>query len=714
MKSVASTQEPAAPIPELRQDLQLVGEVRDARGSRLWRLYDPLAHRFHALSDRHLAMLQVWPEVRSTDAVVDAVWAKHSEMLTAEEVADFARFLVQFGLAHSPDTRAWRQTFDRVERDRRKFLRRLLHNYLFLRIPMADPQRFLASTLWLVRPMGSRGFGALMLGLAVIAMLLVLREWDQFTASVAELASVSGALGILLAIPVVKLMHELGHGYVAVHHGTRVNSLGVALILGAPLFYVDVTDSWRLKSRRARLAVDGAGIAVDIGIAILATLAWIILPNGTARTVAFGLATVGWTASLVINLNPFMKFDGYHLLADAIEVPNLQSRSLELAQWRLRELLFGLGLQPPEDVASTLRRGLVAFGFGIMLYRLVLFTGIALAVYAFFFKLLGLVLFAVEIAYFILLPIWREIRDWHAMKHRILRSPRAWSTVAVVVALLAIAIIPWSTTITVPAVLEPKTVARLHIPIPARIDSVRVGNGRALATDDIVVDLSSPILQHELELVGLRIGLVDIRLARLSSDPTDREQAVVLHEELQALERKREGTLQQAQALKVKAPFAGDVVALADHIAPGRWVAPSEVLGVLHSTDGMRIRGLIAAPSVGRIRAGMAATFVPNDLLLPAISATITEVSTANAAIVTQVELAEAHGGSVPTRRSPSGKLVPIEVQYPVTAATSFVDPAYPPIQPQVGVLLVKGDARSLAARLWRRVLLVLIRESGF
>lgn len=714
MQATAAAPDAGQPLPELRQDLQLAGEVRDARGLRVWRLYDPIAHRFHALSDSHMAMLQVWSEADAADAVVAAAWAKHSEMTTVEEVADFARFLVQHGLAHSPDAGHWRQAFEQVEMNRRRWLWRLLHNYLFLRIPIADPQRFLVSTLWLVRPLGSRAFAGLMLGLTVLALLLVLREWDQFKASLGQLSSVSGAFGILIAIPIVKLLHELGHGYVAVHYGGRVNSIGIALILGVPLFYVDVTDSWRLKSQRARLAVDGAGIAVDIAIAVMATLAWVMLPTGAVRTIAFGLATVGWTASLVINLNPFMKFDGYHLLADTFELPNLQSRALELAQWRLRELLFGLGLPAPEHVANSLRRGLVLFGLGIMIYRLILFTGIALAVYAFFFKLLGLVLFAVEITYFIVLPIWRELRDWHTMKRMILSSPRAWCTAAIFVALLGLIVVPWSTTVTVPAVLEPKGFSRLHVPIPARIDKTYVGRGGDVAAGALVAVLSSPALQHEIEMTGLKIGLIDVRLARLLSDSADREQAVVLQQEKRALERRREGGIRQEEALKVKATRAGNVVAYIDHDAAGRWVTPSDALGVLHGTDGMRVRGLAAGADVGRIRAGMTATFIPNNLLLPAVAATITEIASANAGFVTQVELAESHGGSVPTRLSASGKPVPISAQYTLTAAVGSIAQSYPPVQPQVGVLLVRGDARSLVARLWQRVLTVLVRESGF
>ena len=701
-------------LPELRQDLQLLAEVRDRHGSRNWRLYDPLLHRFHALSYKHLAMLQVWQGADGADTIVARVWQQHSEPVSAEEVADFASFLVLQGLAFPLDPNAWRQRLERVQKERRRLLSRLLHNYLFLRIPIADPQRFLASTKAFVRPLGSRAFAILTLALAALALLLVLREWDQFRACVSQLASPAGAFAILLAIPFVKLLHELGHGYVAVHYGCRVNAMGVAFILGAPLFYVDVTDSWRLKSRNARLAIDSAGIAVDLTIAVLATLAWVILPDGVPRFIAFGLATVGWTASLAINLNPFMKFDGYYLLSDVLELPNLQTRALALARWQLHELLFRLRLPPPEDLGQRLRRCLVLYGAAIMVYRIVLFTGIALAVYAFFFKLLGLVLFAVEIAYFILMPIWREIRDWYSMRLPILRSPRTWITAACIAGLLALAIIPWSTAITVPAMLEPNGFARVHASRPARFDAVHIAVGRHLAAGDALARLSSPSLDQELAVTDLRAAVIDLRLARLSSDPGDRELAIVLQAERQSVARKRAGLARQLEELDVVAPRAGSVVALADHAAPGRWVTPAEALVVVHGTDGMRILGLTAASDVGRIRAGMTATFVPNNILLPALPATVTEVATSNVAVVTQVELAESHGGPVPTRLAAKGGAVPLDSQYQVHARPSGSQSGYPPTQPQMGVLLVKGDARSLLARLWRRAVMVLIRESGF
>lgn len=120
--------------------------------------------------------------------------------------------------------------------------------------------------------------------------------------------------------------------------------------------------------------------------------------------------------TLAINLNPFMRFDGYYLLSDWLEVENLQDRAFARGKWWLREKLFGLGDPPPEPFGEPLGKGLLVYAFGTWIYRFFLFLGIAVLVYAYFFKVLGIFLFLVEILWFIGLPIWRELQAWWKRK----------------------------------------------------------------------------------------------------------------------------------------------------------------------------------------------------------------------------------------------------------------------------------------------------------
>ena len=145
---------------------------------------------------------------------------------------------------------------------------------------------------------------------------------------------------------------------------------------------------------------------------------------------AFLLATTTWVSTVLINASPFMRFDGYFLLSDFLQMPNLHARAFALARWDLRERLFALGEPAPEHFPAA-RRGLILFAWATWIYRLVLFLGIAALVYHFFIKALGIFLFLVEIVWFIARPLWSEIGAWRQRGAAIGGSRRArWSAAA--------------------------------------------------------------------------------------------------------------------------------------------------------------------------------------------------------------------------------------------------------------------------------------------
>ena len=126
----------------------------------------------------------------------------------------------------------------------------------------------------------------------------------------------------------------------------------------------------------------------------------------------FILATATWLMTVVINLSPLMRFDGYFMLSDALNVPNLQTRAFVLARWKMREWLFAFGDDKPEHFEPWREKILIFYAFSTWIYRFFLFLGIALIVYHMFFKILGILLFLVEIFAFLLTPVFREMKEW--------------------------------------------------------------------------------------------------------------------------------------------------------------------------------------------------------------------------------------------------------------------------------------------------------------
>ena len=165
-----------------------------------------------------------------------------------------------------------------------------------------------------------------------------------------------------------------------------------------------------------------------------------------------------------MNLNPFMKFDGYHIASDMAGIENMQDRAMNLGRWRLRELLFGLRLPPPEQFSKRVTTALTLYAWLLWLYRLVVFTGIALVVYGFFFKLAGLVLFAIELGYFVMAPILREGRQWWQMRRAIVASRRSFITAGIVAVLAGLTVVPLSSNVLIPSVLEVQQIVKIYPP----------------------------------------------------------------------------------------------------------------------------------------------------------------------------------------------------------------------------------------------------------
>ncbi|MFV0371668.1 MAG: site-2 protease family protein [Azonexus sp.] len=257
---------------------------------------------------------------------------------------------------------------------------------------------------------------------------LFIMAYEDNTVVTVNLVDASGnaagtiMLGFALALVVSKTLHELGHAVVATRLGVRVAHMGVAFLVMWPMLYTDTGESWRLRSHRQRLAISIAGVSVEMALAGLATLAWALLDDGALRQAALYLATTGWVLSLALNASPFMRFDGYFILSDVLDFPNLHERAGAQARVWLRRNLLGLNDPWPEMLARKTRRALIVFAFTTWLYRLIVFLDIALMVYFFFFKALGIFLMLVELVWFIARPAWSELAVWKNVGPRCRRA----------------------------------------------------------------------------------------------------------------------------------------------------------------------------------------------------------------------------------------------------------------------------------------------------
>jgi putative peptide zinc metalloprotease protein len=700
------------PLPRLRPELALLEGAPTAAGEPTWLIHDPLQHRFFQIDKPTYLILSQWSHCRTVAELIDSLADLSDVSADENDITQLIEFVARNKLSDAVGSGTWKLLARERESRSRAPLTWLVHNYLFFRLPLWRPQRFLQASLPVVRAVVNGRALLVLAAVGVVGLYLVSRQWDAFWATLQSYFSWEGVATSVLALAFIKILHELGHAYAAVHFGCRVPTMGIAFMLMAPLLYTDVTDAWRLRDRSRRLLISGAGVMVEFAVAAASLLVWAVLPDGPLRSVSFVLATTSLVSSLLINLNPLMRFDGYYLLSDWLGIENLQDRSFEVARWKLREWLFGLAMPCPEQLPPAHRRLMISYAACVWLYRLLLFVGIALIVYHYFFKALGIILFCLEIGYFIVRPLWSELKVWYALRARISASRRSMVTATAIAALILAAAVPWSTQVEIPSVLEPEELARIYPVRPARILAVHVKPGQPVEAGSALVTLASPDLDREIDLARIRLRLVRMQHARRMADAVDREASLELESTIIALSTKIEGLQREQQELIVRSPLTGRVAEVNPDLHPDRWIGAKEMLALVVGEGRWIARGFVSESDLWRIDVGQRGTFVPEALQRPSFAVSVAEIAVGGMGQLEILDLSSTYGGRISVAADERRRLVPTASQYPVRLIVARDAGSMELICR--GVAVVAGRAESLLARVWRKSVAVLLQESGF
>ncbi|HYD81854.1 MAG TPA: site-2 protease family protein [Paucimonas sp.] len=705
-------------LPPLREELSLHPGPALATGEPNHVLEDPVRNQFFRIDWMTFEILRRW-SFGNADDILLSIRAATALDPSADDVAAVARFLNDNQLLRPDPLAAIKPMAQRYLAARGKWHQRLLHHYLFFRIPLLKPDRWLTR----VAPAFEWAYSAAFARLTLLALLVggaqVARDWQRFSATLADAFTPGGLLAYALALIGVKCIHELGHALTAKRYGCRVPTMGIAFLVLWPVPYTDTNDAWRLGSNRQRQRIAAAGVAAELIVAAWSTLAWALLPDGLLRAMVFPLATTTWIATLAVNTSPFMRFDGYFLLSDWLDMPNLHARAFALARWDLRERLFGLGAPPPEYLPRRRNIGLILFAWATWLYRLTLFIGIAVLVYHFFIKIVGIFLFAVEIAWFVLRPIAQEIAAWRALLPQLKSSRRARRSALLFAALLLLFVLPWPARIQSSAMLHARQVFPIHAPREAQLLALPIAEGGAVAAGQAVMQLSSP--ETDSRRRALEALIERLRWQASSGAAFDAEQrgrGAVLREELATAEAALQELEQEAVRYRPVAPFSGRLRDVLPELAPGVWVAANERLAILVGDDGLEAESYLEEDLVHRIAVGDTARFYPDGLDGPAVRLVVTSIDQDASRILPSGLWAAAHGGAIAAREK-QGAWYPEHAVYRVGFAlwdeqdARDLAPAASG-QSRRGTVVIAGAWEAPGARFVRHFLSVLWREIGF
>lgn len=684
----------AGALPPIRSELRLVGRARDVAGHQMRVIYDPLRHRFFEMGPLAFEMLRRWGLGSAERLLAETRGA------TAADLAALLDFLDRNELLSRP----------RGPQPQKARLIPLLMSILFFRVPLVRPDHALGVLAEALAILFDRRFVAAVAALGVAGLVLVARQGAEWTDAFARAFDPSGAGAILAAVAGAKLIHELGHALAARRRGCHVPAMGVAFVLGMPLPFTDLNDTWRLERPADRLAVAAGGVVAETMLAALATWGWLLLPDGPARGACFHLASVGWIATMVINLNPFLRFDGYYMLSDALGIPNLQERSFRMGRWALRRLVLGWPPSPDEPGSSGLRLFLAAFAWATWVVRALVFLSIALAVYHLLAKALGLVLMALEVAVLVAGPVWRELRVWWRERAVWAGRPRGWIGLALLGGLVVWLAVPQSFGLNLPAVAAPADSVRVHPP-RAAVLTMFAAPGASVAAGQVVARLEDPELDFSIGQTRAQVAILETGLVQAEADALTARDLGVLRERLARERAALAGLLAQRESLSVVAPFAGRVVDAAPDLHVGSWRAPERPLFLVVGARGPTIRAYVDDRDLDLVRPGAPAVFHADEPAFPPIRGRIRAVEAVPAETLDDPVLASAEGGPIAAQAGPDGLLRPRQGLYRVDVEVPDQDA---PAHLLRGTLVADSRPRSLLGLAAARIEALLVRESGF
>ena len=604
--------------------------------------FTPAAHHLMGLMDGQRSVQQVW-------------------LLATEHLGDDAptqgEVIQWLGDLHAADLLLCDVPVDTAELFRRqhKQARRKSHarwlNPLSVRLPLWDPQPLLQRFDRVTPLVFSRGGAALWLLGVGAALVAVMSHWAELSHNVSDaVLAPSNLLLLVLVYPLVKLLHELGHAFAVRRFGGEVHELGVMLLVFVPVPYVDASAATAFGSKGRRMLVSAAGILTELAIAAVATFVWLAVEPGAVRALAFNVMLIAGVSTLVFNANPLLRFDGYFIFADWVEIPNLAGRAQQYLGHLVQRYVFGLrGLETSARSGGE-RAWLVGYGVASFAYRLMVTAVIVLFVAEKFF-VIGVLLALWAAVTMVLLPLGKALR--HLLTSPTLAPKRARAVASVGVALvLALAVIAF-----VPVPLDTRAEGVVWLPEHATVRAPAAGfvrrvlkaNDSEVSEGELLVDTEDPLLPARAQVLAFRVQELQARYH--AQWVTDVAKAQLVAQSLAAAEAELARAQEQVERQRIRSPARGRLLLpLADDL-PEHWVKQGDVIGYVLQPPLRGVRAVVPQDRIGLVRERTRAVELrPVDAPATLLHAVVEREVPAASDELPSAALGRAGGGEVATR----------------------------------------------------------------
>lgn len=585
----------------LRGDLQ--ASRQRFRGRPWYVVHDPVTAKNHRLAPAAWYLLSRLDGRHTLDQVWQRCVAELGDQAPGQaEVVELLGRLHAADLVRSDQAGDVAQLVQRRQRQHKPLWLRNLASPLSLRLPLWNCDAFLARWAPRLRPLlGGWGLLLWLLWVAPAGWL----AW-QHGAELGDnlhdrLLAPANLLLLVLLFPLVKLVHELAHGLVAKAHGVAVHEMGLMFLVLAPVPYVDASGAHALRSRWARAGVGAAGMAAELALAAAAMYVWLLVEPGALRAVMHSVMLIAGISTVVFNANPLLRFDGYYMLSDLVEIPNLASRANGWWLHGLRRLLLGDRRSEASHATPGERAWFIAYAPASLVYRLGVSLAIALFIATEYF-FVGVALALVTLGTAVLWPVLKGLL--FVLTHVSLAHGRRRALAGLALGLCGLALLlggwPAPARVQAEGVLWVPPCAEVRAAEAGMVQALLVRPGTAVRAGQPLLRIHSPELQTELLAEQARVRQLQVQWqAELQQD---RVQAAITGDALAQAQQALERAEQRVQSLTVQACLDGEFqLDRADDLVEAP-VARGDLLGLVRSPGQDRVRVVIEQDDIQLVR----------------------------------------------------------------------------------------------------------------
>jgi putative peptide zinc metalloprotease protein len=564
------------PIP-MRRRPDLVARRIEYQGIGSWVIKDPVGLKYHRLHAEQYSVLCLLDGTRNLEQIREELLRVHPTLhVTLSDVQRLLTDLHQKGLLQTLRFGQGAALLKHHRKERRQRIWNAVRNILYLRLPGWDPERTLAwlhdYAAWLFRPW----VVTLCVSLVLASLALVMTEFAEFRSRLPEFHTFfawPNLIYLWLTVSATKILHEFGHGLSCKHYGGECHQMGLMLLVFSPALYCDVSDAWMMRNKWHRIIIGGAGMYVETVLSGIAIFVWWNTNPGLLHYLCLNVFFVSTVSTVIFNANPLMRYDGYFMLADFLEIPNLRPKADKMLSERFAWYCLGVEQQPDPFMPDTGRFWFEIFAVAAGIYRWVILFGITIFLYRvlkpYDLQSIGATLAVASLAAIVGNLVYTV--------YQIVTAPRtdpldyrkmgiSGSVLAIVV--IAALAIPLPLHEETAFLIEPTDVAKVYASTPGRVSEVFVEPGSHVTKGQLLVRMTNDEKEQKRRALEMdrKLQLKDVDLDHALEDQAKEQ---VDKDRLNGIEKQLKDKERELALLEIRAPCDGVVV------APPRVAEPS-------------------------------------------------------------------------------------------------------------------------------------------